>query len=114
VEVNLERPLAAAMRKVDLFAPLLTGDPTTKAVDIIRDILRARAASLSVDQGSDQVIRESYITLIILVRLLRLKVLPYNPLAIAEFARTVSEACLAAAKAQVQLQALQRAKDAGR
>jgi hypothetical protein len=118
VEVNLERPLAAAMRKIDLFVPLLTGDPTTKGVDIIRDILRAaRAAnrpSMSEEQGPDQVIRESYITMIILVRLLRLKVLAYNPLAIAEFGRPVSEACLAAAKAQVQLQALQRAKDAAR
>src|SRR5262245_61845230 len=26
VEANLERPLAAAMRKIDLFAPLLTGE----------------------------------------------------------------------------------------
>ena len=116
VEVNLERPLAAAMRKIDLFAPLLTGDPTTKAVDTIRDLLRAtRAANrMSEDLGPDQVIRESYITMIILVRLLRLKVLAYNPLAIAEFGTTVAEACLAAAKAQVQLQALQRAKDAAR
>src|SRR5262249_50071676 len=106
------------MRKIDLFVPLLTGDPTTKAVDIIRDILRAaRAAnsqSMSEDQGPDQVIRESYITLIILVRLLRLKVLACNPLAIAEFGTTVSEACLAAAKAQVQLQALQRARTPAR
>jgi hypothetical protein len=118
VEVNLERPLAAAMRKIDLFVPLLTGDPTTKGVDIIRDILRAaRAAnrpSMSEEQGPDQVIRESYITMIILVRLLRLKVLAHNPLAIAEFGRTVSEACLAAAKAQVQLQALQRARTPAR
>jgi hypothetical protein len=106
------------MRKIDLFAPLLTGNPATKGVDIIRDILRAaRAAnrqSMSEDQGLPPVIRESYITLIILLRLLRLKVLAYNPLAIAEFGRTVSEVCLAAAKAQVQLQALQRAKDAAR
>jgi len=48
------------------------------------------------------------------LRLLRLKVLAYNPLAIAEFGTTVSEACLAAAKAQVQLQARQHAKDAAR
>jgi hypothetical protein len=118
VEVNLERPLAAAMRKVDLFVPLLTGDPTTKGVDIIRNILRAaRAAnsqSMSEDQGPDQVIRESYITLIILLRLLRLNVLAYNPVEIAEFGRTISEVRLAAAKAQVQLQALQRPKDAAR
>ena len=81
------------------------------------DIVGARAAnrqSMSEDQGPDQVIRESYITLIILARLLRLKVLAHKPLAIAEFGRTVSEACLTAAKAQVQLQALQRAKDAAR
>src|SRR5262245_46021802 len=117
VEARLEHPLAAAMRKIDLFVPLLTGDPATKAVDIVGDIVGARAGnrqSMSENQGPDQVIRESYITLIILVRLLRLKVLAYKPLAIAEFGRTVSEACLAAAKAQVQLQALQRAKDAAR
>jgi hypothetical protein len=52
--------------------------------------------------------------LIILVRLLQLKLLAFKPLDIAEFGRTVSEACLAAVKAQVQLQALQRAKDAAR
>jgi succinyl-CoA synthetase beta subunit len=69
---------------------------------------------LTADQGPDQVIRESCITLIILVRLLQLKLIELNPLAIAEFGRTVSEVCLAAAKAQVQLQALQRAKDAAR
>ena len=60
------------MRKIDLFVPLLTGDPATKAVDIVGDIVGvgARAAnrqSMSEDQDPDQVIRESYITLIILL-----------------------------------------------
>jgi hypothetical protein len=32
VEARLEHPLAVAMRKVDLAVPLLTGDPTSKAV----------------------------------------------------------------------------------
>jgi len=58
------------------------------------------------DQSAKFVIR--------LLRLLRLNVLAYNPVEIAEFGRTVSEVRLAAAKAQVQLQALQRAKDAVR
>ena len=65
------------MRKIDLFVPLLTGDQATKAVDIVGDIVGARAGnrqSMSENQGPDQVIRKSYITLIILVRLLRLKV----------------------------------------
>src|SRR2546430_15333068 len=35
VEARLEHPLAAAMRMVDLAVPLLTGDPTTKARDIV-------------------------------------------------------------------------------
>jgi hypothetical protein len=53
-------------------------------------------------------------TLIILVRLLLLKAVAYKPLEIAEFGRTVSQAHLTAVKALVQLQALQRAKDAAR
>jgi hypothetical protein len=50
-----------------------TGDPTIKAVDIVRDIVGARAANrqdMTADQGLDPIIRESCITLIILVRLL--------------------------------------------
>jgi hypothetical protein len=53
-------------------------------------------------------------TLIILMRLLLLKLIAYKPLEIAEFGRTVSQADLAAVKAILQLQALQRAKDATR
>jgi hypothetical protein len=66
------------------------------------------------DQALQLFIRESCITLIILVRWLCLNALTYKPLELAEFGRTVSEACLAAVKAQVQLQAPQRAKDAAR
>ena len=58
VEARLEHPLAAAMRKIDLFVPLLTGDPATKAVDIVGDIVGARAGnrqSMSKNQGPDQV-----------------------------------------------------------
>jgi hypothetical protein len=57
VEPRLEHPLAAVMRKIDLFVPLLTGDPTTKAVDIVGHIVGARAAnrhSVTADQGPDQ------------------------------------------------------------
>jgi hypothetical protein len=83
-------------------------------VDVVGEIL-ARAAntqSMTEDQGPDQVIRESCITLIILVRLLQLKLIALNPLDIVEFGRTVSQVCLAATEASVQLQALKRAKDA--
>jgi hypothetical protein len=116
VEVRLEHPLAAAMRKVDLFVPMLTRDPTIKVVDIAH-IVGVRAAnreSMTEDQGPDQVIRESYITLIILLQWLCLNALAYEPLEIAEFTRTVSEVNLAAAKTHVQLQALARAKNAPR
>jgi hypothetical protein len=115
VEARLEHPLAAAMRKVDLFVPLLTRDPTTKAADIVRDILGARAVnrqSMTEDQGLPPIIRESCITMIILVGLLQLKLIALKPLEIAEFGKTVSQANLAATKAIVQLQALRRAKDA--
>jgi hypothetical protein len=70
VEARLEHPLAVAMRKVDLAVPLLTGDPTSKAVDVIGAIVADRQ-SMTEDQGLHPVVRESYITLIILVRLLR-------------------------------------------
>jgi hypothetical protein len=116
VEPRLEHPFAAVMRKVDLFVPMLTGDPTTKAVDIMAGI-RARTAerqSMTEDQDCDPIIRQSYITLIILVRLLQLKLTALKPLEIAEFGRTVSQASLAATEARVQLQALQRAKTAAR
>src|SRR5262249_19073982 len=62
--------------------PLLTRDPTTKAADIVGDIV-ARAAnreSMTEDPGPDQVIRESCITLIILVGLLQLKLIALKPL----------------------------------
>jgi len=105
------------MRKVDLAVPLLTGDATTKAVDIVGDIVGARAAnreSMTEDQALHPVIRESLITLIILVRLLQLKLIAYEPLEIAEFIRTVSQANLAAVKANLELLALERARDAAR
>jgi hypothetical protein len=107
VEARLQHPFAAAMRKIDLFVPLLTGDPTATAVDIIGDIVRTTAAngqSMTEDQGPDQVIRESCITLIILVRLLQQKLLALKPLDIAEFGRTVSQACLAATEASRVIQ----------
>ena len=116
VKPKLDHPLAAAMRKVDLFVPMLTRDPTIKLVDIAH-ILGVRAAnreSMTEDHGPDQVIRESYITLIILLEWLCLNALAYEPLEIAEFTRTVSEVNLAAAKTHVQLQALARAKNAPR
>ena len=117
VEARLEHPFATAMRKVDLAVPLLTGDATTKAVDIVGDIVGARAAnreSMTEDQALHPVIRESCITLIILVQLLRLNLIAYKLPEIAAFIRAISEAGLAAVKAHVQLQALQRAKDAAR
>ena len=51
VEPRLEHPLAAVMRKVDVFVPLLTGDPTTKAVDIVGEIVGARAANTQTGAG---------------------------------------------------------------
>jgi hypothetical protein len=68
VEPRLEHPLAAVMRKVDLFVPLLTGDPTSKAADIVGGIVGAASSqSTTSDQGPDQVIRQSCITSIILL-----------------------------------------------
>jgi len=80
VEPRLQHPLAAVMRKVDLAVPMLTGDPTTKAVDIVGDTVRAHRQSMTADQRPDRVIRESCITLIILVRSLQLKLLAFKPL----------------------------------
>ena len=80
-------------------------------------MLGVRAAnrqSMTEDQGLDQVIRESNITLIILLEWLCHTAVAYEPLEIAEFTRTVSEFNLAVAKTQVQLQALARAKNAPR
>src|SRR6266550_4260632 len=54
------------------------------------------------------------ITLTILGQLLRLHLIPFRPLEIAVFIRAISQAHLAIAKADAQLLALQRAKDAGR
>jgi hypothetical protein len=93
------------MRKVDLFVPLLTGDPTAKTADIMAGI-EARATDregMTEDQDWAPIIRQIYITLIILVRLLHLKLIALNPLEIAEFGRTVSQACQAATEARVQL-----------
>ena len=61
------------------------------------------------NHGLDQLIRESCITLIILLRLLLIKIIALKPLEVAKFGRTVSQANLAATKAIVQLQALRRA-----
>jgi hypothetical protein len=82
-------------------------------VDIVGDIIGAGEASKQ-NMTSDQVIRESCITLIILVRLVLLKLIALKPLEIAAFGKTVSQACLAATEACVQSQALQRAKEAAR
>jgi hypothetical protein len=66
------------------------------------------------NQGLDQVLRESYITLNILLEWLCHTAIAYEPLEIAEFTRAVSEFNLAVAKTHVQLQALARAKNAPR
>jgi hypothetical protein len=105
------------MRKVDLFVPLLTGDPTIKAVDIVQDVLMAIPANrqdMPADQGLNQVIRESCITLIILLRLVLQKLIALNPLEVAQFGKIISQALLVATEARVQSQAFQRAKDAAR
>jgi hypothetical protein len=108
VEARLEHPLAAAMRMVDLAVPLLTGDPTTKAMDIFRAAAANRQGTIE-DRAPT---RDSLITLIILGQLLRLHLIPFRPLEIAVFIRAISQAHLAIAKADAQLLALQRAKDA--
>ncbi len=113
VEARLEHPLAAAMRMVDLAVPLLTGDPTTKAMDIFRAATANRQGTIE-DRGPHLAARDSLITLIILGQLLRLHLIPFRPLEIAVFIRAISQAHLAIAKADAQLLALQRAKDAGR
>jgi hypothetical protein len=104
VEARLEHPLAAAMRKVDLAVPLLTRDPTTKAMDIFGDIVGARAGNrqgMTEDQGLHPIIRESCITLIILVRFLRLTLMANKLPEIAVFIHAISRAYLAAVKAHV-------------
>jgi hypothetical protein len=48
------------MRKVDLFVPLLTGDPASKAADIVGSVFGAASSqSMTSDQDVDQVIRHS-------------------------------------------------------
>jgi hypothetical protein len=89
VQPRLEHPLAVVMRKVDLFVPLLTGDPTSKAADIVGGIFGAASSrSMTSDQDLDQVIRQSCITSIILPRLLLQKLIALKPLDIAEFGKT--------------------------
>jgi hypothetical protein len=109
VEPRLEHPLAKAMRKVDLFVPRLTADPTTKAADIVQDIVTA--ISEMAGHGPDKLIRESCITMIIILRLIQRNLTALNPLEVAQFGKTVSQALLAATEVRVQSQALQRAKD---
>jgi hypothetical protein len=100
------------MRKVDLFVPLLTGDPASKAADIVGGVFGGVSSqSMTSDQDLNHVIRKSCITLIILLRLLEQKLIALNPLDIAEFGKTNAQALLAATEARVQSQALQRAKD---
>jgi hypothetical protein len=105
------------MRKVDLFVPLLTGDPTTKAADIVQGIVRAIPANrqnMTAAQGLDKLIRESCITMNILLRLIQRNLTALSPLEVAQFGKTVSQALLAATEARLQSQALQRAKEARR
>jgi hypothetical protein len=81
------------------------------------DIFRAAAANRQgtiEDRAPHRATRDSLITLIILGQLLRLHLIPFRPLEIAVFIRAISQAHLAIAKADAQLLALQRAKDAGR
>ena len=76
---------------------------------------RSRAAQGTIeDRAPHRATRDSLITLIILGQLLRLHLIPFRPLEIAVFIRAISQAHLAIAKADAQLLALQRAKDAGR
>src|SRR5207247_4645069 len=54
VEGRLAHSLASAMRMVDLAVPLLTRDPTTKAVDIVGAVA-AHRQSMPEDQGLNPV-----------------------------------------------------------
>src|SRR2546430_1465851 len=80
------------MRMVDLAVPLLTGDPTTKAMDIFRAAAAAAAnrQGTTEDRGPYRAFSGSLITLIILGQLLRLHLIPFRPLEIAVFIRAIS------------------------
>src|SRR2546430_9773490 len=61
VEARLRHPLSAATRMVDLAVPLLTGDPTTKAMDIFRAAAANRQGTIE-DRGPHRATRDSLIT----------------------------------------------------
>ena len=83
----------------------------------IAHILGVRAAnrqSMTENQGLDQVLRESYITLNILLECSAILQSHTSRLKSLNSQRAVSEFNLAVAKTQVQLQALARAKNTPR
>jgi hypothetical protein len=112
---RLEHPLTTAMRRVDLAVPVLTGDPTTKAEDII-GTRAATTEGMTEDQRLHQAIRESYITNIILYRAFRHQcgdLIPNNPAEAGVLIEALSKLFLATAKAHKQLFDLRRASGAG-
>jgi hypothetical protein len=99
---------------VDLAVPLLTNDATTKAMDIVGASPPNRQ-DMTDDQCLRWAIRESCITLISLLKPLHhLDLLAHKPVETGMFINAICQLHVAAAKANVQLLALQCAKDAGR
>jgi hypothetical protein len=100
-----EHPLTAAMRMLDLAVPVLTGDPTTKAMDIV-GATAANTKGMTDDQRLHQAIREGYVTNILLCRAFRDQLgdlIPSKPAETAVLIRALSKLRLATAKAHKQL-----------
>jgi hypothetical protein len=63
-----EHPLTAAMTMLDLAVPLLTGDPTSKAVDLL-GTMEDKDETTMVDKHMPHFIRERYIATFVMTKL---------------------------------------------
>jgi hypothetical protein len=104
-KTDLEHPLTAAMRMLDLAVPVLTGDPTSKAMDLVK----ASGESETIEKellpnetsehecNLSKAIRESQIISIILWREVgnQLELVTRNPAEIALLAEMIAAVCRA-------------------
>jgi hypothetical protein len=103
------------MTMLDLAVPLLTGDPTSKAADILGTIEDRDDESKTNRKHMPRVIREAYVALFVSARLLqyRPELIPNKPGQIALLLKALSRLMRAAANAHLQWLNLQLARDVG-
>jgi hypothetical protein len=111
-----EHPLTAATTMLDLALPLLTGDPTSKVVDLL-GTMEDKYETTRVDKHMPGFIRERYIATFVITKLgleYCAEMLAHKPAQLAVLLRAISQLTKTTSRAHLQWLNLQLAKDGER